>query len=100
MRSAVEPDCIGNNSPLRGHYIQGFRPFRSTALRLSVLLALFSKLHHFLPRHHRILPLLSGPEARSPYEDPVLPVEGLAILETSVLFAAFNPSASQPSQRI
>ena len=38
-----------------------------------------------------MLPLLSGPEARPPCEDPILPVEGLAIFEASVLFAAFNP---------
>ena len=51
----------------------------------------------FPPQPRRIFPLLPGVEVRLPCEDPVLPVEGLAIIGASVLFVVFSPRLVSPA---
>ena len=51
----------------------------------------------FPPQSCRIFPLLPGLEVRLPCEDPVLPVESLAIIGASVLFVVFSPRLVSPA---
>ena len=85
----------------RGSHIQRFRRCRSTTLRLSILLALFSKLQHLPPQPRRIYTSSTAwPRSSSALRRSCFACGKFGHFGSQCPFRGVQPSASQPSERI